>query len=81
MQFALGLVMQALMTMPVMAYISFALSLVFVLLWLNPFGLRGSGAQQRSKSIQKARKSPRGHSSAQRRHRPKSGSAPTSTHA
>lgn len=42
MQFALGLVMQALMTMPVMAYISFALSLLFVLLWLNSFGLFGS---------------------------------------
>lgn len=45
MQFALGLVMQALMTMPVMAYVSFALSLLFVLLWLNPFGLLGNHGQ------------------------------------
>jgi len=33
---AFGLIMQALMTMPAMAYISFTLSLVFMVLWLNP---------------------------------------------
>jgi hypothetical protein len=81
MQFALGLVMQALMTMPVMAYISFALSLLFVLLWLNPLGLFGSRGQQSSRPIKNVRKSTRSQSSAQRRHRPKSGSAPLGTHA
>lgn len=36
-QMAFQLILQAFMTAPAFAYISFALSLVFILLWLNPF--------------------------------------------
>jgi len=58
---AFELIMQALMTMPVMAYISFALSFVFMVLYLaNPLSYL---AKENNHSKRMVRKSHRTHKS------------------
>jgi len=61
---AFELIMQALMTMPAMSYISFALSLVFMFMWLiNPMSYLSKKEENQTKRI--ARKSHRTHKSSQ----------------
>jgi len=52
---AFELIMHALMTMPVMAYISFALSLVFMAMWLiNPLSYISKEEPQIRKMVRKS---------------------------
>lgn len=54
---AFELIMQALMTMPVMAYISFALSLIFISLYLlNPFSQVSSSDNHTRKVVRKSQR-------------------------
>ena len=60
---ALRFLLQALKTVPVLTYISFALSLVFLVLYLNPFASLLSGSAP-AKAVQRASsKSQRSHQS------------------
>ena len=54
MQLIFDLMVQALMQLPVTAYISFTMSILFMILWLNPFGQKS--ARKIPVSKQKERK-------------------------